>query len=411
MSPLRDRRLALLVLGQAVNEIGSWCALVAIWGFASFHFHASAGEIALLGLAWALPPVLLGPVAGIPVDRLGPKRVLIAADSLAAGVALLFLLAGSFEALVALAALDGVTKAFSEPAFHSLPPRLVDDEHLAAVNGLLATATQSAIAFGPLLAATAIGAFGFSGAFVVDAVTYAVGIAVLVPFRIGPVARPAVGDAPASGVVGEMREALGIVAARPAMKGLLALGFSVYLIWGAFIVVEPLYVREVLHGSASKFALLQTTFGVGILGAGVFVTRLRDRVVRWSAVCLAAVGSGLAAIAYVSTANEVIAFGGIFVWGVATAFFIAPLRTLMQRATPMAAHGRVFALDGMLHNFGDLVSLPLVGLAAATVGVQVAGAAMAIVPVTGGVGVWWWARRHRESAAVSADASIASAAA
>jgi len=74
MSLLRDRRLRLLILGQAVNAIGSWCALVAIWGFASFHFNAGPGELAILGLAWALPPVLLGPLAGVPVDRLGPKR-------------------------------------------------------------------------------------------------------------------------------------------------------------------------------------------------------------------------------------------------------------------------------------------------------------------------------------------------
>ena len=53
MSLLRDRRLRLLILGQAVNAIGSWCALVAIWGFASFHFNAGPAELAILGLAWA----------------------------------------------------------------------------------------------------------------------------------------------------------------------------------------------------------------------------------------------------------------------------------------------------------------------------------------------------------------------
>lgn len=398
MSLLHDRRLALLVVGQAVNAIGSWCALVAIWGFASFHFDASPSEIALLGLAWALPPVLLGPFAGVPVDRLGPKRVLIAADAAAAGVALLFLFAGTFETLVLLAALDGVTKAFAEPAFQSLPPRLVGDDQLAAANGLLATASQSAIAFGPLLGAVAIGAFGFEGAFVVDSLTYLVGIAVLVPFRIGPAPRSAT-NAPSAGAVrsitNEVRDGVRLVRARPALRRLLLLGVSVYLIWGAFIVVEPIYVREVLHGTPSTFALLQTTFGVGLLGMGLLVTRLGDRVVGWPVVCAAAVGSGLAAAVYVGTSNEVVAFCGIFGWGVVTAFFIAPFRTLMQRATPVEMHGRVFALDGTLHNLGDLVSLPLVGLTAAAAGVQVAGASMAVVPVVGGLATWRWARKHR----------------
>ncbi len=56
MSLLHDRRLALLVAGQALNGIGSWCAIVALWGFASFRFDAGPGAIAVLGLAWALPP-------------------------------------------------------------------------------------------------------------------------------------------------------------------------------------------------------------------------------------------------------------------------------------------------------------------------------------------------------------------
>ena len=47
MQLLRDRRFALLVTGQAVNGIGSWCAIVALWGFASFRFDAGPGATAL----------------------------------------------------------------------------------------------------------------------------------------------------------------------------------------------------------------------------------------------------------------------------------------------------------------------------------------------------------------------------
>jgi MFS family permease len=158
MSLLRDRRLALLVAGQALNGIGSWCAIVALWGFASFRFDAGPGAIAVLGLAWALPPALLGPLAGGPIDRFGPKRVIMVADALAAVVSLTFLLAGSFPVLVALAALHGVTSSFSEPALRSLPPRLVQDADLPRANALIAGTSQAAIVFGPLVAAVAIGA-------------------------------------------------------------------------------------------------------------------------------------------------------------------------------------------------------------------------------------------------------------
>jgi MFS family permease len=394
MSLLRDRRFALLAFGQAVNAIGSWCALVALWGFASFRFDAGPSDLALLGLAWALPAVLLGPIAGVPVDRLGPKRVIVIADTLAAGVALLFLLADSFTALILLGAVEGITKAFSEPAFQALPPRIVPDDRLAAANGVLSTASQSAIAFGPLLAAVSIASFGVEGAFVVNAATYLVGVLVLLPFRIGPAsARPT--DETSRSVVTEIRDGVRVVRARPELRRLFVLAGSVYLIWGAFVVVEPIYVREVLHGSPTLFAMLQSTFGVGLVVTGIVVARLGDRLVRWSVVCAAAIGSAVGAVLYVGTATVAVAFVGLFLWGVVTALLIAPMRTLMQRASPVEAHGRVFALDGMVHSTGDLLSLPLVGLAAGLVGVQAAGVAMAAVPLTGGLLTWRNVRRRR----------------
>jgi predicted MFS family arabinose efflux permease len=291
-----------------------------------------------------------------------------------------------------LAAVDGVTKAFAEPAFQALPPRLVGDDQLAAANGMLATASLSAIAFGPLLASASIALFGFEGAFVVDSITFLIGVAVLVPFHIGAASRrdPTSSD---SSVAGEFREGIRVVATRPALRLLMLLAASCYLIWGAFIVVEPLYVREVLHGTPTTFALLQTTFGVALLATGIVVTRLGDRAVRWSVVCASTMASGLCAAIYVGTSVEAVAFVGIVAWGVVTACFIAPLRTLMQRAAPVEVHGRVFALDGSLHSLGDLISLPLIGLAVAAVGVQVAGAAIAIVPVVGGGLIWMRVRR------------------
>ncbi|MBK5287416.1 MAG: MFS transporter [Acidimicrobiia bacterium] len=390
---LRDRRLALLVAGQAANAIGSWCALVAVWGYASFHFHASASDLALLGVSWALPMVLLGPVAGIPVDRFGPKRVLVVADSIAAGVTLLFILAGSFEVLLLLGAIEGCTKAFAEPAFQSLPPRLVDDEHLAAANGLLGMAFQSAIALGPLLAAGSIGAFGFSGAFVVNSLTYLIGVGVLLPFHLGAAA-PSAKTEP-SRLRDEMREGFAVVAARPSLRRGLALATSVYLIWGAFIVIEPIYVRSVLHGTPTMFAYLQATFGIALVGSGLFVTGLGDRAAKWWVVSAAAMGSGLGAAIYVGSRQLVIAYVGISIWGIATAFLLAPLRTLVQRASPIETHGRVFALDGMLHNSADLVALTVVALAAGAWGVQSAALGMALVPVTGGILMLGAIRRGR----------------
>ena len=396
MQLLRDRRIALLVAGQAVNGIGSWCAIVALWGFASFRFDAGPGAIALLGLAWALPPVLLGPLAGIPIDRMGPKRVLMIADALAAVVSLTFLLAGSFPMLVALATLHGFTSAFSDPALRALPPRLVSDDQLVEANAVLGAASQSAIVVGPVVAAVAIGLIGVEGAFVIDALTYVIGVLVLVPITIGALA---VTRADAS-VADDIREGFRVVRRRPRLRLLLGMSGCVYIIWGAFLVIEPVYVRDVLHGSPTMLALLQATFGVGLLGTTLVVTRFGERIARVRVAAVAAAASGVAAMLYIGTAVPVVAFIGIGVWGCVTSFFVVPARTLMQRAAPVEAHGRVMALDGTINSGGSLVALPIVGLVAAAVGVQVAGVAFAAVPIVGGLLTLWRVRRDQPASAV-----------
>ena len=247
-------------------------------------------RIALLGLAWSLPPLILAPLAGIPIDRVGPKRVIMVAHLLSAGVSVAFLFAGSFPVLVALAALHGATSAFSDPALRALPPRLVPDDQLVEANALLAGASQAAIVLGPLLAAVAIGTIGIEGAFIIDALTFVVGALVLIPFSIGRTESGAEGGS----VTAELREGFRVVRVRPRLRLLLGMSGCVYLSWGAFLVIEPIYVREVLQGSPTMLALLQATFGVGLLVMTLVVTRLGERVggVRIAAIATRGLGSG-----------------------------------------------------------------------------------------------------------------------
>lgn len=398
MSPLRDRRFALLAVGQAVNGIGSWCALIAMWGYAAYRFDAGPAQIALVSLSWSLPSALIGPFAGVPIDRLGPRRVLIAADLGATAVALALIGAGSFEVLLALGFLNGVTKAFAEPALAALPPRLVSDRDLLAANAILGLAINVSIAIGPLVAAGAISIWGMHGAFAIDALTYLVGVAVVVPLRLAPNARSR-----RQGMIEELREGVNTVRDRPVLIRLFGLATSVYFVWGAYAVIEPLYVRDVLHRSPATLALLQSVFGVTLVANGFLAIRAGERIARIEAVMLAAAASGLAAILYVGTATMWVAVLGIAVWGVATAWFMPPTQTLVQRAAPRETHGRVLALDATLRGGANVVAAAATGIAAATIGVQVAGVAMGMIPVAAAVLVAMGGRALRRREGVSRD--------
>jgi MFS family permease len=407
MSPLRDRRFALLLAGQAVNGIGSWCALIALWGYATYRYDANAGQIALLSLSWSLPPALLGPLGGVPVDRLGPRRALVLTDGFAALVAVALAFSNSFWQLVVFGACIGVTKSVAEPAFSALAPRLVDDDQLLRANALLGAAMMSSIAFGPMLAAGAIALWGARSAFLIDAATYVIGIAVVLPLRLRPITLPATSVNEDGGSAWkELRAGLRVVSERQTVRRILLLSSSVYLVWGAYAVIEPLYVRDVLHRSASTFALFQAAFGIVLLANALLVARVGDGAAKWKTLRWSALGAALCAPVYVGTNNVVVAVIGICIWGGATAWLIAPRNTLLQRATPVHAHGRVLAIDSALRSWGHVVALPISALLLGVFGVRVAAFTFAAMPMLG----LFLTRRERDAAAVDVPLQIAPAA-
>ena len=380
---LADRRVALLALGQAVNGIGSWAAFIAIWGWAAYRFDVGPSGTALLMLGWGGPPVVLAPLAGVVIDRVGPRRVAVAGDLAGAAVSLLMLAAGDYATLLALAALHGVTKAFALPAYDALPPRLVEPSRLFEANAVLTAAHDLSIVVGPVLAAGVISWWGIRAAFVVDALTYVVGALVVAPLRLRPLATERV----RARAVDEIREGLRIVRGTPVAVTLFTLGFAMWLSYGTFAVLEPLYVRDVLDAPVTTLALLQTVFGVGLVGTGLSLPVLRRHLERTGALALVIVAAGVSAGLYGGTSNVAVAFGGVFLWGIASGLFGAPSRTLLVRATPDGAHGRVLAGWRMVQQLGHVVPVAAAGLLAEVAGVQGVLVGLGGVLVAVGIGV------------------------
>ncbi|HEX3453608.1 MAG TPA: MFS transporter, partial [Gaiellaceae bacterium] len=186
MGVLRTRGFPLLLAGETVNATGNWIAVIAIWGFAAFKFDAGPSDLALLFVVLSLPGALLGPLLGVPIDRLGPKRTLIVANLLGVLDALALTQADSYRQIVLLALPLGLIEAFAAASLDSIPPRLVASEQLVAANALLGGAQDVAIVFGPLLAAVVNEQWGISGAFIADAATFAVGALVALTIAIEP---------------------------------------------------------------------------------------------------------------------------------------------------------------------------------------------------------------------------------
>ncbi len=380
---LRVRGFALLLVGQAISEAGNWIAVIAIWGFASFKFDVGPGDLALLFVVLSVPGALLGPLLGVPIDRLGPRRTLVLANVLGLLDALLLTQAHSYTAIIVLALPLGLIEALATASLDAIPPRIVPDEQLVTANALLGGAQDLAIVVGPIAAALVNSQWGLEGAFFADAATFLVGALVALRIRVEPVPREP--EPHATSTWHELREGVRLARRTAGLRWTLTVASCVYLLWAVFGVLEPLYVRDVLGASDSTFALLQTVFGVGLVLTGLSLAVVGDRVARPRYAALAMIVSGATAALYLGTESEVVAFIGVFLWGVDTAFFFVPTRTLLQRYAPTAFHGRVLSLNQSLEPAAGIVATPLAAVALAVVSVQALGLVAGALAAAGGV--------------------------
>src|SRR6266705_3663550 len=186
----RDLRFGSFLAAEAVNSIGGWASAIVLWGFAAYRFNASPYAVSLTTVCWAAPPAVLSPLLGVWVDRIGPRKALVAGYVAAAVAALGMAAAGSLAVLDVAAVAYGIARSLAGPAANALPPRIVADDDLLAANALLGGASSAGAVVGPLAASAALALSGFPAAFILDAASYLIGAAVVLPLPLRPAPPP-----------------------------------------------------------------------------------------------------------------------------------------------------------------------------------------------------------------------------
>jgi MFS family permease len=164
--------------GQVISEVGDWLNNIAV--LALVIQLASAGSVGLAVATYAiarhLPLFLFGPVAGVVVDRVSRRRVMIAADVARALLALGFLAANGAGSLALIyvvgASLFSVSAFFNAAKRASIPNLVGGTEELLAANSLSASTTAATIAVGSALGGVVATAVGRDTVFVLNALTF-----------------------------------------------------------------------------------------------------------------------------------------------------------------------------------------------------------------------------------------------
>ena len=187
--PLFTRDFGLLWLSQLVSQVGDGISNLALLWFV-YSITGSPVKTTIIGLLHTIPPIVLGPLIGVYVDRLPKKFFLIGSNVFRAVLIGIIPCAVSTDTftvnlLYALVLFDAVAMAMFNPALTSSVPLIVPRAQFTAANALIQSTTSLGIIFGPALSGIGIALFGSQEVLCLNAVTYFVAALCLGLVRLG----------------------------------------------------------------------------------------------------------------------------------------------------------------------------------------------------------------------------------
>lgn len=356
-APGQVRRLALARFLSQTGGTGAF--FVGLGGRAAFEFGAEAAEIAPLLLALGVSVLAVSAVGGPLIDRLDPRRVLLAAELAAVPAALLLILPGSLPWLIAATVPYGILNGVSRTASASFAPYLTAEAAgLGRINASLEVASSAAQVAGAGLAALIAGVAGVAWVFVFDAATSLAAVGLVAGVAVRRIDRTSEGG----GGPAELAAGLRAVAALPVLRYGAGLGSLMFLSFGFFSVFEPLFFRDSLGVDVTTLGVVNALFGVGMVAGAAAARRLLARGVSARMTTLLMMASGAGAIGYAAFSDvRVVAVNGV-AWGFVVGMLFPALRTLLQAAAPAEVVGRVMGVLGVTESAGELLPALVVGV-------------------------------------------------
>jgi MFS family permease len=267
---LRHRNFRLFFFGQGISLIGTWMTKLAT-SWLVYRLTHSALLLGVVGFAGQIISFLLGPLAGVWVERLNRRKMLVwtqaaaAIQSLSLAVLTLSHRINLWE-IIGLAAFQGLINAFDMPGRQSFLVQMVDERsdlgNAIAINSSMANGARL---IGPAIAGVIIAMAGEGWCFLIDGCSYFAVIASLWMMRIRPFDFPRRAD----GMLAQLREGWDYVRTFRPIRTILLLFALISLMGWPYAVLLPIFAGQVLHGGAATLGWLTGASGIGALISGL----------------------------------------------------------------------------------------------------------------------------------------------
>jgi MFS family permease len=276
-SAMQHRNFRLYMGGQLVSLVGTWMQIIA-QGWLVYQLSHSELALGIVGFASAIPALIISPWAGVVVDRVSKRHLLVATQS--GAMILAFILSAlSFAGMVqvwhviALAAGLGVVNAFDGPARQAFVVEMVGREDLPNAIAMNSITFNSARILGPGIGGLLLAAVGSSWCFLLNGISFLAVIGSLLAMQLTPRERKPLQLSPWQ----QLTSGLSYVKNTPELRALLLMALFFSLFGISYSTVLPAFVDKVLHQGAEAFGVINAMSGVGAVTGAFLIAQYGDR--------------------------------------------------------------------------------------------------------------------------------------
>ncbi|MFJ4680343.1 MFS transporter [Kitasatospora sp. NPDC088783] len=371
-----NRNWQVLWTGQLVSQLGDFVfdVTVVLWVGTVISHGQRWAPIAVSGVlvAAAVPTVLIGPVAGVFVDRWNRRRTMLVADLVRAA------LVGSLLAVpvlgdrlptwaqlaaiyTAVAATATVSQFFNPARFATVGAAVAPEDRPKAFS-LASASANTASVLGPPLAAPLLFSVGVRWAIAVNMLSYLLSYALI---RMTRIPESAAGSAPHSGGFRrELDEGLHHLRGNPVLRTITLTVFLYMFGVGAVNVLEVFFVSENLKADPSWLGTLNGALGLGSIAGALLSPRLAARIGERPVFAWGIVATALLVFAYARSTSLPLTVALLGVMGVPLAMVNTVLGPIILQETPNRLLGRINAVLNPLVYLASVASMALAGLLA-----------------------------------------------
>ena len=378
---IRNRNFSLLWVGQIISQFGDRLNQMALIALVYRYAPGSTTQIAKLMAFTIIPVFLIGPIAGVYVDRWDRRRTMVVCDILRGILVLLiplyFMRLNSLLPIYIIVFLVFSIGRFFVPAKMSIIPDLVKSDDLLLANSLVNTTGMVAAMFGFGLGGILVGIVGAEGGFVLDGLSFLVsGIMIfflstktmreLKKERFIDVGKEIV-EVIRKSAIDEMKEAVSFLKNQRQIRSCFGVLSLLWAALGSIYVVSIVFVQKAFSSATKEIGLLVVGLGLGLLLGTLSYGRWGERFSGFKTIFSCILVTGVVLSGFVLTVlhipNLLLALMLAFILGMVISPIMVISNTLVQALTDSTMRGKVFSsLEIIVHMaflLAMLISAPL----------------------------------------------------